>query len=777
MANYYAQFVPHFSAIAKPLYRLTQKEVPFEWTEECSQAFGVLKQALTEAPVLRRPDTALPYVLQTDWSTVAIGAVLGQVDAQGEEHPVAYGSRMLRGAETRYSAVEGECLAVVHFVEHYRPYLHGTSFTVEMDHWALQWLMTGEHRNARLERWAMKLMNYDFKVRHRRGAQNANADALSRPPFAPESAGPSMIALAASTRRGSEDSVQCITYAEEGESSGPSVPEELACEKCKSPERAEIMLICSGCITGYHIDCLQPALPAVPKEDWFCSKCKPAAKTASVIDTDSPLLPKETATDTDWSRESESQDITQDTATLPYIKTGGYPEDASETEKARIRTKGTRYAYVEDALYHQKTGKPIPEIPDRKTIVLNAHHLGHFGVTKTTHLVQQRFWWVGLTDMVKQVLKECPECKLMRHTFNEPSVMTPIPVHSTFYKVGIDLVGPLQRTAAGNRYVITCVDYMTKYVEAKALPDKTSRQTADFFYTEIVCRHGTPAEVLSDHGGEFAGAFQDLLDRLHIDHRRSSPYHPQTNGLTERWNQTMTKSLVKMSAQSPDNWDRHLPTVLLGYRATMQASTQYTPFFLLHGREMTLPIQNLVPIPAPSVGYEDPTAQALVDNLQPLQKILTKAKANIETEQERQMVKYAKRHWHGEVKTPEGQTQAVVPCEEKGKGPMFPAAEQLKDVQDQGQGPSQVRSPLKELPTTSVNQTVCKDLQEGDFVAITIHKWYRTAGDKKGKLVPKVEGPFIIEGFTDATHAMAIVADANEVKWKKRTADLSRWDV
>ena len=100
--------------------------------------------------------------------------------------------------------------------------------------------------------------------------------------------------------------------------------------------------------------------------------------------------------------------------------------------------------------------------------------------------------------MVKKQLKACPECKLMRHTFNEPTVMTPTPVHIAFYKVGIDLVGPLQATKRGNRYIITCIDYMTKWVEAKALPNKTSKQTAEFLYTEIVCRHGCPAEVVSD---------------------------------------------------------------------------------------------------------------------------------------------------------------------------------------------------------------------------------------------------------------------------------------
>lgn len=99
-------------------------------------------------------------------------------------------------------------------------------------------------------------------------------------------------------------------------------------------------------------------------------------------------------------------------------------------------------------------------------------------------------------------------------------------------------------------------------------------------------------EVVTDQGGEFQGEFQALLDKCGIDHRLTSPYHPQANGLTERANQTLTRSLIKMTKNDPDNWDKQIPTVLMGYRATKQASTKYSPFFMLHGHEMVMPINN-----------------------------------------------------------------------------------------------------------------------------------------------------------------------------------------
>lgn len=99
-------------------------------------------------------------------------------------------------------------------------------------------------------------------------------------------------------------------------------------------------------------------------------------------------------------------------------------------------------------------------------------------------------------------------------------------------------------------------------------------------------------EVVTDQGGEFQGEVQALLDKCGIDHRLTSPYHPQANGLTERANQTLTRSLIKMTKDDPDNWDKQIPTVLMGYRATKQASTKYSPFFMLHGHEMVMPINN-----------------------------------------------------------------------------------------------------------------------------------------------------------------------------------------
>ena len=182
MVQHYGNYIPHLAHMAAPLYRLYKKGVQFVWSPACQQAFEDIKAMLISPPVLRRADPSLPYILQTDWSPTGIGAILAQEDADGEEHPIAFASRLLRGPELNYSATEGECYSVICFVEHFRPYLWGVPFTLEVDHWCLKWLMTSMQQNSRLARWALKLQEYDFKIRHRKGSANSNADAMSRPP-------------------------------------------------------------------------------------------------------------------------------------------------------------------------------------------------------------------------------------------------------------------------------------------------------------------------------------------------------------------------------------------------------------------------------------------------------------------------------------------------------------------------------------------------------------------------------------------------------------------
>jgi hypothetical protein len=180
LASYYRKFIRDFSRIAGPLNKLLKKNVNFQWTLQQQQAFDYFKDRLITSPILIYPDWTKEFILFTDASTFALGAVLSQKDAQDQERVVAYASRSLLPAERNYSATELECLAVVWAIAKFHHYLHGKHFSVITDHSALCHLFNITTPNGRLARWVMKLQAYDFTTTHRSGKKHQNVDTLSR---------------------------------------------------------------------------------------------------------------------------------------------------------------------------------------------------------------------------------------------------------------------------------------------------------------------------------------------------------------------------------------------------------------------------------------------------------------------------------------------------------------------------------------------------------------------------------------------------------------------
>lgn len=183
LAGWYRRFVPNFATRAAPLTDLTRKSgsVRVRWEDQHEAAFNDLKEALCSGPVLQSPDFKQPMTVQTDASGVGLGAVLLQGEGD-QQLPVAYISRKLFPRETRYSAVELECLAVKWALDSFRYYLLGRQFVLETDHRALKWLGQMKDTNTRITRWFLALQPYSFEVRYRAGTQNAVADYLSRHP-------------------------------------------------------------------------------------------------------------------------------------------------------------------------------------------------------------------------------------------------------------------------------------------------------------------------------------------------------------------------------------------------------------------------------------------------------------------------------------------------------------------------------------------------------------------------------------------------------------------
>ena len=179
LSGYYRLYIDHFAEVAAPLTKLLQKDQPFHWGPDQAQSFATLRNHLSSAPLLRYPDFSKTFFVKTDFSHLAIGAVLTQFDDTGNEYPVAYLSRRCQGKESTYSARRGEAVALWYSVKRWRPFLEGVHFKVVSDHLSLAFLRRPQD-DAKLQRVVNELEHFSFDVVYKKGSRHVDADALSR---------------------------------------------------------------------------------------------------------------------------------------------------------------------------------------------------------------------------------------------------------------------------------------------------------------------------------------------------------------------------------------------------------------------------------------------------------------------------------------------------------------------------------------------------------------------------------------------------------------------
>ena len=187
MTNYYRKFIRSYADIASPLNKLTGGKIKeqknnrnIHWNQEAEEAFVKLKAYLSEKITLKFPDFTKPFYLTTDASNKAIGGVLQQQDEKGNLRPLTYFSRQLNCAETKYSTIEREALAIVYGLKINRNLCLGYPIVINTDHRPLTWLFTTSNPNSRITRWQMLVSEFDIEVKYVPGKENSVADCLSR---------------------------------------------------------------------------------------------------------------------------------------------------------------------------------------------------------------------------------------------------------------------------------------------------------------------------------------------------------------------------------------------------------------------------------------------------------------------------------------------------------------------------------------------------------------------------------------------------------------------
>lgn len=221
-----------------------------------------------------------------------------------------------------------------------------------------------------------------------------------------------------------------------------------------------------------------------------------------------------------------------------------------------------------------------------------ARTAGHLGRDKSLKSIKNRFYWPGMTKDVARWCKACDSCARVK---GYPGVgkyyLQQSAVGAPFDRIGIDIVGPCPISVDGNEYIIVICDYFSKWTEAFAVKNHTALTVADKLVTEVFCRFGLVAQIHSDQGREFESElFKEICNLLGIQKTRTCPYRPQSDGLVERTNRSLIQMLSIFVNENRNDWDDHLPYLLMAYRSTMHDSTGCSPYKMLFGRELTGPL-------------------------------------------------------------------------------------------------------------------------------------------------------------------------------------------
>ena len=269
---------------------------------------------------------------------------------------------------------------------------------------------------------------------------------------------------------------------------------------------------------------------------------------------------------------------------------------------------------------------------------------GHLGITKTKDRILQRYYWPGIFKDVAFYCKTCVQCQKNRPQPPTRAEMIAMPLMTQpFQRIAMDIIGPLPRTQRGNRFILTICDYATRYPEALALSSIEAARIARELIS-VFARMGVPEEILSDQGTNFMSALLEEIYRLlQIKRIRTTPYHPQTDGLVERFNGTLKSMLKKFVNKSGKDWDDYLPYLLFAYREVPQESTGFSPFELLYGRRVRGPLDILRESWTGESEAEVPVAAYVVEMRDRLQEMSALVRDTAQQAQRRQKQNYDRR--------------------------------------------------------------------------------------------------------------------------------------
>lgn len=567
--NYYRKFVPNFAHIAKPLNDLLKKGVKFIWNHSHQNSFDKLKQILISPTILRYPDFQKEFIVTTDASDVACGAILSQKHGL-DDLPIAYASKSFTKGERNKPTIEKELTAIHWAVNHFKSYLYGKRFTVRTDHKPLVYLFSMKNPTSKLTRMRLDLEEFDFDIEFVSGKCNVGADALSRIPSKSEELKDLSI-LTVNTRAMTRK--QNISHSTSGKRKPGNKIDHLNAWQTENPsETTKILKL--GC--DVHRNQLRFNL-------YNHNYTKQLGQVEITIDNGSHTLEyallKIEEMLTKYKRDKLA--ISLEDKIFKSISANTFKEIANRAI--------SRYEII---LFNPP--KILTAQDQIKEVVHNFHMTptsGHIGQHRMYLKIREKFKWKNMKTDITNYVKQCSLCKINkvhRHT-REKQVVTTTP-SKPFEVLSADTVGPFMRTNNGNRYVLTIQCNLTKYVIFIPIPTKEASVIAKALVEQFILIYGKFSELRTDQGTEYNNeVLEKICKLLSIKQTFSTAYHPQSIGALERNHRCLNEYLRCFTNAHKTDWDDWIKYYTFNFNTTPHIEHGYTPYELVFGQKAKLP--------------------------------------------------------------------------------------------------------------------------------------------------------------------------------------------
>lgn len=549
LLGYYRKFIKDFAKLTKPLTECLKKGRKIDLNDRYIKAFQMCKNLLMNDPILQYPDFTKPFILTTDASNFAIGAVLSQ-GTIGSDLPVCYASRTLTDSETNYSTIEKELLAIVWATKYFRPYLFGRPFKIVTDHKPLTWLMSLKDPNSKLVRWRLKLEEFDYQIVYKKGTQNSNADALSRTVI---------------PKNANFHQAECNT-ADQNE---PKESDNNSTIHSATEDMNDGIPISERPINEFNLQIVFEKThrkPPTSLEVIFRNKHRRTFRLPTFTEENITKILKE------YLAPNKISAVYADDDTFKLIQKV-YSKYFSNTKILRLIRCTEILIDVTDN--------------DEQNKLIYDYHMknNHRGINETLRHLKRQYFFPFLKNKIIATINNCDTCNRLKYDRHppKPKFETPEQPLKPLDILHIDIY------TINHKQILTLIDKFSKFAAAYTLAARNSLNIVKSI-KHFMSLHGTPQKIISDQGSEFtANIFKDFCNQYNIELHLTSFQQSSSNSPVERLHSTLTEIYrIILHKYKEKNYeldhDEILSETLITYNNAIHSTTKHSPFELFTGK-------------------------------------------------------------------------------------------------------------------------------------------------------------------------------------------------